>query len=308
MTATLAPTLEGIATEATLSELMEGLGRQAEKDLAGHDSQIRNVLKHFPALAAIVRREIANLGVSRPFDAIQQMVPNAYPASYRLRDIAEQAIQLGQLLDLPVEGTLAFIENRLAADVSIGAEGKFAVPWHQHLSGTFFNRFRDPRSRYCAVVRHLVEILGKKRGLEIDPDMTITPDQIFIAPETAEALDAVADDQEGNPILVIDGQFGRQHGGDSAKGSIARFMENEFHLDLVCVTATLLTHPERLVNGRNLTVGCGGNQIVTDGNGPRRTVCFSYLKREKTLSLELCLFGGGSGQSGWATGFKPEMV
>jgi hypothetical protein len=76
----------------------------------------------------------------------------------------------------------------------------------------------------------------------------------------------LADQQQGNDMLVIAAQFGMLHRGCSARRARVAMAGNEFGLGVFAVACMLLTHPERLSAADTLMIDCGGDEYSVRGD------------------------------------------
>jgi hypothetical protein len=76
----------------------------------------------------------------------------------------------------------------------------------------------------------------------------------------------LAEQQEGNDILVVAAQAGLLHRGSSARRTRVAMAGNEYGLGVFAFASMLLTHPERLSHADALMVDCSGDEYSVRGD------------------------------------------
>ena len=117
----------------------------------------------------------------------------------------------------------------------------------------------------------------------------------------------LADQQQGNDILVVAAQAGMLHRGSSARRTRVAMAGNEFGLGVFAFGCMLLTHPERLSDSDTLMVDCGGDEY-----SPRADYTFDRVPLfDYDLSgIEFSIFYEDRARNLWGTptGFLYKLV
>ena len=117
----------------------------------------------------------------------------------------------------------------------------------------------------------------------------------------------LADQQQGNDILVIAAQAGMLHRGCSARRTRVAMAGNEFGLGVFAIACILLTHPERLSAEDTLMIDCGGDEYSMRGDCTfDRVPLFDY----DIAGIEFSIFYEDRARNLWGTptGFLYKLV
>jgi hypothetical protein len=174
-----------------------------------------------------------------------------YPPNYRVRPIEAQVTELKKIFPM-----LGSCQEKLARKPLLeGAEAWFAIPRWQALAPT-----------YNEAVEIVLEVLGKRRKLQNRIAGRLGPTYLRQSERAKLAAKILADQQQGNDILVVAAQSGMRHRGCSARRARVRMAGNEFGAGVYAVACMLLTHPERLSSEDALMIDCGGDEYSMRGD------------------------------------------
>jgi hypothetical protein len=115
-------------------------------------------------------------------------------------------------------------------------------------------------------VEIVLEVLGKRRKLQNRIAGRLGPTYLRQSERAKLAAKILADQQQGNDILVVAAQSGMRHRGCSARRARVRMAGNEFGAGVYAVACMLLTHPERLSSEDALMIDCGGDEYSMRGD------------------------------------------
>ena len=168
-----------------------------------------------------------------------------YPPSYRVRPVEAQVTELRKLF--PSLGSC--LEKLARRELPEGAEAWFAIPRWQALAST-----------YNEAVELVLGVLASKR--RFSNRIAGKLGEMFLRQTERSKLaeKILAEQQEGNDILVLAAQAGMLHRGSSARRTRVSMAGNEFGLGVFSFACMLLTHPERLSTGDTLMIDCGGDE------------------------------------------------
>ena len=117
----------------------------------------------------------------------------------------------------------------------------------------------------------------------------------------------LADQQQGNDMLVVGAQAGMLHRGSSARRTRAAMAGNEFGIGVFAFGCMLLTHPERLSSGDALMIDCGGDEYSVRGDYTfDRVPLFDF----DMAGIEFSIFYEDRARNLWGTptGFLYKLV
>ena len=174
-----------------------------------------------------------------------------YPPTYRVRPIEAQVTALKTLF--PALGSC--MEKLARKSLLEGAEAWFAIPRWQALAPT-----------YNEAVEMVLGVLATKRKFQNRIVGRLGPTYLRQSERAKLAGKILADQQQGNDILVIAAQAGMLHRGCSARRARLRMAGNEFGAGVFAVACMLLTHPERLSAEDTLMIDCGGDEYSVRGD------------------------------------------
>ena len=237
----------GAAAKEAYARAIEQLDRQAAGSVIDSSRKLKDEITE-SVLAAIQRYTTSNKYLDE--EAGSQRV---YPLNYRVRSIEAQVTELRKLFP-----SLGNCQEKLARGPLLeGAEAWFAIPRWQAISTT-----------YGEAVETIIDALGKRRRFSNRLIGKLSDQYLRQTERTVLAESILADQQQGNDILVVAAQAGMLHRGMSARRTRTILAPNEFALGVFEFAAMLLTHPERLSNQETLMVDCGGvPELARSGTG-----------------------------------------
>ena len=193
--------------------------------------------------------------------------------------------------------TLGSCHERLARrPLPEGAEAWFAIPRWQALAPT-----------YSEAVDRILEAVAKKRKFS-NRIIGKIGDKFLRQSERSKLAEKIlAEQQEGNDMLVVGAQMGMLHRGSSARRTRVALAGNEFSLGVFAFASVLLTHPERLSTGETLMVDCSGDEYSVRGDYTfDRVPLFDY----DLSGIEFSIFYEDRARNRWGTptGFLYKMV
>jgi len=174
-----------------------------------------------------------------------------YPPTYRVRPVEAQVTELKKFFP-----SLGSCQEKLARKPLLeGAEAWFAIPRWQALAPT-----------YNEAVEMVLDVLSKRRKFQNRIVGRLGPTYLRQSERSKLAAGILADQQQGNDILVVAAQAGMRHRGCSARRARVRMAGNEFGAGVFAVACMLLTHPERLSAEGTLMIDCGGDEYSISGD------------------------------------------
>jgi hypothetical protein len=215
-----------------------------------------------------------------------------YPPTYRVRPVEAQVTELKKLFP-----ALGSCHERLARrPLPEGAEAWFAVPRWQALAPT-----------YNEAVELLLEVLATRRKFS-NRILGKMGDKFLRQSERTKLAEKIlAEQQQGNDILVVGAQAGMLHRGSSARRTRVAMAGNEFGLGVFAIGCMLLTHPERLSTGETLMIDCSGDEYSVRGDYTfDRVPLFDY----DITGIEFSIFYEDRARNLWGTptAFLYKMV
>jgi hypothetical protein len=227
---------------------------------------VRNLSLHRDEFMARMTKVIQDLSFSRRFEEEEIPSDRGYVSGYiEPKSIAEQ---MGILQDIfPGLGVANEKITRRAHPRR--SEGWFVYPRWELIAPTY--------SQACEIaLQELGKTLGSRfyNGLvdELRPD-NFGNSRLVLHERTLVKLQKIGDQQKGFGLLAFPAQFGRLHGGCSARRTVEVLREKEFGLGLFHVCIMLITHPNRLMSRDDLWAGCI-DQYSPLCNGEFRAPCF----------------------------------
>jgi len=244
--------LSGNTTEQQNRLLQEFLGqavqeayRTAIEQLDRHSAQavldMERKLKRevAGALVEIIHRHT----VSDKFKDEEVGSNRVYPPTYRVRPVEAQVTEFRKLF--PSLG--GCLEKLARKPLPEGAEAWFAIPRWQ-------------------AVEIVLGVLATKRKFSNRIIGRLGEKYLRQSERSKLAEKILAEQQEGNDILVVGAQAGLLHRGCSARRTRVAMAGNEFGLGVFSFVCMLLTHSERLSTGDTLMVDCGGDEYSVRGD------------------------------------------
>jgi len=284
--------LSGNTTDSQNAQLQEFLGAAAQtaylaaiEQLDRHSAQI--VLELSKKLKSEVADSVVDIihrhTVSDKFKDEEVGSNRVYPPTYRVRPVEAQVTELKKFFP-----SLGSCQEKLARKPLLeGAEAWFAIPRWQALAPT-----------YNEAVETVLEVLGKRRKFQNRIVGRLGPTYLRQSERSKLAGGILADQQQGNDILVVAAQAGMRHRGCSARRARVRMAGNEFGAGVFAVACMLLTHPERLSTEDTLMIDCGGDEYSMRGDYTfDRVPLFDY----DIAGIEFSIFYEDRSRNLWGT-------
>ncbi len=278
--------LLGAAVQEAYQTAIEHLDRQSAQTVLDKGKTLRSEVAC--KVVEIIHRNTA----SDKFMDEEMGSNRVYPPTYRVRagggagDGAEEA--------LPQSGQLHGKAGR--RPLPDGAEAWFVIPRWQALAQT-----------YNEAVQVVLEVLATKRRFSNRIIGRLGPEYLRQSERTKLAEKILAEQQEGNDLLVVAAQAGLLHRGSSARRTRVAMAGNEFCMGVFAFACMLLTHPERLSSGDTLMVDCGGDEYSMRGDYTfDRVPLFDY----DLSGIEFSIFYEDRARNLWGTptGFLYKLV
>jgi hypothetical protein len=224
---------------------IEQLDRQSAAAVLEMDKKLKSeVTQH---LVEIIHRHT----VSNKYKDEEVGSNRVYPPTYRVRPVEAQVTDLKKLFP-----SLTGCNERLARrQLPEGAEAWFAIPRWQALAPT-----------YNEAVELLIGVLANKRRFSNRILGKLTDKFLRQSERSKLAESILADQQEGNDILVVAAQSGLLHRGCSARRTRVAMAGNEFGFGVFAIASMLLMHPERLSHSDTLMIDCSGDEYSVRGD------------------------------------------
>jgi hypothetical protein len=215
-----------------------------------------------------------------------------YPSTYHVRPVEAQVTELRKLFP----GLGSCMEKLSRKPLPAGAEDWFAIP-----------RWPAIASSYSEAVELMLAALSTKRKLSNRIIGKLSDKYLRQSERSKLAETILAEQQQGNDILVVGAQAGMLHRGSSARRTRVSMAGNEYGLGVFAFGCMLLTHPERLSNGDTLMVDCSGDEYSARADYTfDRVPLFDY----DAAGIEFSIFYEDRARSLWGTptGFLYKMV
>ncbi len=284
--------LSGNTTEQQNAQLQEFLGGAVQaayltaiEQLDRHSAQA--VLEMGKQLKAEVADSLVEIiqrhTVSDKFKDEEAGSNRVYPPTYHVRPVEAQVTELRKFF--PSLGSC--MEKLARKPLLEGAEAWFAIPRWQALAPT-----------YNEAVEMVLGVLATKRKFQNRIVGRLGPTYLRQSERSKLAAKILADQQQGNDILVVAAQAGMRHRGCSARRSRVRMAGNEFGAGVYAVACMLLTHPERLSTEDTLMIDCGGDEYSVSGDYTfDRVPLFDY----DIAGIEFSIFYDDRSRNLWGT-------
>lgn len=276
----------GAAVQDAYQKAIEQLDQQSAQTVLDMEKTLKS------ELAGKIVEMIQRHTISDKFKDEEVGSNRVYPATYRVRPIEAQVTELKKLFP-----SLGACNEKLARrPVPEGAEAWFAIPRWQALAST-----------YNEAVEMLIGVLASKRRFSNRILGRLGPTYLRQTERSKLAEKILADQQQGNDILVVGAQAGLLHRGSSARRTRIAMAPNEFGLGIFAFGCMLLTHPERLSSGDTLMVDCGGDEYSVRGDYTfDRVPLFDY----DIAGIEFSIFYEDRARNLWGTptGFLYKLV
>jgi len=235
----------GAAVQDAYRAAVEQLDRQSAATVLEMDKRLRSEVTE--RVVEIIQRHT----VSNKYKDEEVGSNRVYPQTYRVRPIEGQVTDLRKLFP-----SLGSCNERLARrPLPEGAEAWFAIPRWQALAPT-----------YNEAVEILIGVLAARRRFSNRIIGKLSEKFLRQSERSRLAESILADQQEGNDILVVAAQAGMLHRGSSARRTRVAMAGNEFGLGVFAFGCMLLMHPERLSHADTLMVDCSGDEYSVRGD------------------------------------------
>ena len=252
--------LSGNTTDQQNTQLQEFLGEAVQaaycaaiKQLDRHSA--KSVLEMGKKLKAEVAESVVSIihrhTASDKFKDEEVGSNRTYPPTYTVRPVEAQVTELRKFF--PSLGSC--MEKLARKPLLEGAEAWFAIPRWEALAPT-----------YNEAVEMVLGVLATKRKFQNRIIGRLGPTYLRQGERSKLAKKILADQQQGNDILVVAAQAGMLHRGCSARRARVRMAGNEFSLGVFDMACLLLTHPERLSTDDTLMIDCGGDEYSVRGD------------------------------------------
>ena len=235
----------GEAAQTAFSKAIEQLDRQSAQTLIETGKQLKS------EIAGMMVDMIHRHTVSDKFKDEEVGSTRVYPPTYRVRPIEAQVTELKKLFPSLGSGNEKLARKPLLE----GAEAWFAIPRWQALAST-----------YNEAVEMILGVLASKRRFSNRIVGRLGEKFLRQTERSRLAESILADQQQGNDILVVAAQAGMLHRGSSARRTRVAMAPNEFAFGIFAFASLLLTHPERLSANDTLMVDCGGDEYSVRGD------------------------------------------
>jgi len=265
---------------------IEQLDRQSAQVVLDMDKKLKS------EVAGQVVEIIQRHTVSDKYRDEQVGSNRVYPPTYRVRPVEAQVTELKKFF--PSLGSC--MEKLGRRQLPEGAEAWFAVPRWQALAPT-----------YNEAVEMVIGVLATKRRFQNRIAGRLGPTYLRPSERSILASKILADQQQGNDILVVAAQAGMLHRGCSARRVRVSMAGNEFGAGVFAVACILLTHPERLSAADTLMIDCGGDEYSVRGDYTfDRVPLFDY----DLSGIEFSVFYEDRARNLWGTptGFLYKLV
>ncbi|MGA2217019.1 MAG: hypothetical protein ABSG51_02985 [Terracidiphilus sp.] len=235
----------GAALQDAYRTAIEQLDRQSAQAVLDMDKKLKSEVAD--RVVEIIQRHT----ISDKFKDEEVGSNRSYPPTYRVRPVEAQVTALKKLFP-----SLGSCNEKLARrPLPEGAEAWFAIPRWQALAPT-----------YNEAVEILIGVLGTKRRFSNRIIGKLGEKYLRQSERSKLAEKILAEQQEGNDILVVAAQAGLLHRGSSARRTRVAMAGNEYGLGVFAFASMLLTHPERLSHADALMVDCSGDEYSVRGD------------------------------------------
>jgi hypothetical protein len=233
------------AVQSAYPAILEQLDQQSAQTVLDGERKLSKEVADL-LIAAVERHTASDKFINEEVDSSR-----VYPSNYKIRPIEAQVTNLSKIFP-----KLGQCHERLARRPAMeGSEGWFAIPRWEALAST-----------YNEAVELVIDAIASKRRLSNRVIGKMNEKFLRQSERTKLAFKILAEQQEGNDILVVGAQFGLLHRGSSARRTRVALAGNEFCLNSFAIGCMLLTHPERLSTSQTLMIDCGGDEYSVRGD------------------------------------------
>ena len=243
-------------------------------------------------LAAGIAELIAQLSVTDQYADEQVKTSHNYPASYRVKPLAEQMKVLAKMFSLEGAKALEYAEH--LPELPEGAEGWFAIPRWEALAETYGEALE-------VVFGHI-----GRRPFKNWREGELHERYLCQSEKTKTMFAQLAEKQSGD-IILVPAQFGFLHRGQSVRRACETFAEHEFGLGAFAVGCMLLTHPEREQVWEQLHIDCAGDEYAP-GTGGQFVGAPLFNWYDGKLLFNTSWTYNTNEQFGSASGFLPQEL
>jgi len=215
-----------------------------------------------------------------------------YPPTYRVRPVEAQVTELRKAFP----GLGSCLEKLSRKPLPAGAEAWFAIP-----------RWRAVAPTYSEAVEMMLAVLATRRKFSNRIIGKMGEKYLRQCERSKLAEKILAEQQQGNDILVVGAQAGMLHRGSSARRTRVAMAGNEYGLGVFAMGCMLLTHPERLSSGETLMIDCSGDEYSVRADYTfDRVPLFDY----DISGIEFSIFYEDRARNLWGTptGFLYKLV
>ncbi len=235
----------GSAVQAAYLTAIEQLDRNSAQTVLEMGKKLKTEVAE--SVVEIIHRHTA----SDKFKDEEVPSNRVYPPTYRVRPVEAQVTELKKYF--PSLGSC--LEKLARKPLLEGAEAWFAIPRWDALAPT-----------YSEAVEMVLGVLATKRKFQNRIVGRLGPTYLRQTERTKLAGKILADQQQGQDILVVAAQAGMLHRGCSARRARLKMAGNEFGIGVFSIACMLLTHPERLSSEDTLMIDCGGDEYSVRGD------------------------------------------
>ena len=267
----------GAALQDAYRTAIEHLDRQSAEAVLDMDKKFKTEVTE--RVVEIIHRHT----ISDKFKDEEVGSNRVYPPTYRVRPVEAQVTDLRKLFP-----SLGACNEKLARrPLPEGAEAWFAIPRWQALAPT-----------YNEAVEILIGVLASKRRFSNRIIGKLSEKYLRQCERSKLAENILAEQQEGNDILVVGAQAGMLHRGCSARRTRVAMAGNEFGFGVFAFGCMLLMHPERLSHVDTLMIDCSGDEYSVRGDYTfDRVPLFDY----DMSGIELSIFYEDRARNLWGT-------
>jgi len=230
---------------------------------------------------------------SSPFFASEEVASNyGYPQGYAVKPICEQLVALSKHFPKLDAGPMLACSKELP-EMPAGAEGPFVVPKWQKVAATYNESFEKA-----------LDMFAGTRTLYNNRKGQLGPKYLRQSERTVRAEEMIASMTKGDYMLIW-AQFGLRWRGRSVRKVRYNYAPNEFGLGSFHSACMLLSHPERLVEWKQLYIDLPGDEYSPDAGG-----AFPYAPlfdfRGGWVEFGTGFVGAPDAHCGSASGFLPQ--
>lgn len=233
--------------------------------------------------------------MTNPLYADEEVRSNyGYPREYALKPPCEQLVEFSKYFhSLNIDSVLA--RSKELSILPAGAERWFALPRWERVANT-----------YNEAVGKVFAVIGKTQTFYNYHKGQLGPKYLKLSERTAIALQMLGEKQKDD-FLFVPAQFGFLHRGKPVRRVRIVYAPNEFGLGSFIVACMILSHPERLVQGKQLHVDCPGDEYSPNADG-RFEEAPIFLLGNGEVRFGSSWIGRAAGYCGSASGFTPQQL